>query len=444
MDKTRGDDKGNIRSPTSSSSAMMMTPADADDDTAADSVSVALLSSSTSHRQKSPKSSAHIEDDDGLRDEFLTALPPKRFLAQTSLARKHFDFIRKQIVGQHVELVKMLLVLWDKIGRALRTSYNLSQLSGSSKSSFSLKKRKQVFHQPVLKVGIIGCGFLGTYILGALFECPGLFRSNIFVSTRRPNQDIFSSFKKNGVTFVNDNHQVATTCDIVIVCALPKQLNDVAHSLRVSNVRAAHKMIDSGLAVLSGLIKMPEVEEEKEEWTSTDDSDNDHPDMDDADSEWAARKRQAAALRKQNELEEEEKAKQLQLEEAKRKREEEIMRRRKPDLPYETSEAEFDEINERKRPFGPTMFSVLGAGITHSRLEALFKSDCVFSPVVVNPENLCRAALMPFVKDVLGVARLSLVCNTKLTSIKDKIPTFLRQVESKFADAVCGAEPDSD
>jgi hypothetical protein len=109
-------------------------------------------------------------------------------------------------------------------------------------------------------------------------------------------------------------------------------------------------------------------------------------------------------------------------------------------MPYETSEFEFDEINERKRPFGSTMFSVLGAGISHGRLEALFKSDCVFSPVIVNPDNLCRAALMPFVKNVLEVVRLSLVCNNQLIAITEQLPKYLRQVEGKFADAVCGAE----
>jgi pyrroline-5-carboxylate reductase len=72
-----------------------------------------------------------------------------------------------------------------------------------------------------LKVGIIGCGHLGTMILTKMIEISGSFNNmQLLVSTRQPH--LLRPFQEEfGVVAEFNNERVVKEADVVIVCVLP-------------------------------------------------------------------------------------------------------------------------------------------------------------------------------------------------------------------------------
>jgi hypothetical protein len=91
-------------------------------------------------------------------------------------------------------------------------------------------------HEP-LKVGLIGCGRLGTAILQDLIAGGGIKAANLQVSTRRFEN--LHAFSKLGVQCYFDNVRLVQECPIVLLGFLPHQLPAVAASLDVSHLTPA-------------------------------------------------------------------------------------------------------------------------------------------------------------------------------------------------------------
>ena len=74
------------------------------------------------------------------------------------------------------------------------------------------------------KIGIIGCGHLGTMILTKLLEIQGSFNNlQLFVSTRQPH--LLRPFQQEfGVTAEFNNERIVRECDIIFLCVLPSQI----------------------------------------------------------------------------------------------------------------------------------------------------------------------------------------------------------------------------
>jgi pyrroline-5-carboxylate reductase len=77
------------------------------------------------------------------------------------------------------------------------------------------------------KVGIIGCGQIGTMILTKLLEASSSFTNlRVYVSSRQPH--LLRPFTEEfGVIAEFNNEKIIYECDIVFVCVLPGQAGEV-------------------------------------------------------------------------------------------------------------------------------------------------------------------------------------------------------------------------
>jgi hypothetical protein len=82
---------------------------------------------------------------------------------------------------------------------------------------------------PILKVGLIGCGNIGSQLLKKFIEIKDnkVLTFKILVSTRRPNNigiDIKNSLDEDISIFL-DNEKIFEECDIIFLCIQPHQLD---------------------------------------------------------------------------------------------------------------------------------------------------------------------------------------------------------------------------
>lgn len=85
---------------------------------------------------------------------------------------------------------------------------------------------------PPFKIGIIGCGHLGTMVLTKLLEISGSFNNlQLLVSTRQPH--LLRPFQQEfGVIAEFNNERIVKECDIIFICVLPSQANEMMKDIR--------------------------------------------------------------------------------------------------------------------------------------------------------------------------------------------------------------------
>ena len=81
-----------------------------------------------------------------------------------------------------------------------------------------------------LKVGIIGLGQIGTMILNLILQIGIIEPENIHVSTRSP--DKVTRYSDTGVQLIYNNQKVAAECDLIFLCCLPFQAENVANEIK--------------------------------------------------------------------------------------------------------------------------------------------------------------------------------------------------------------------
>ena len=93
---------------------------------------------------------------------------------------------------------------------------------------------------PPFKIGIIGCGHLGTMILTKLLEISGSFNNlQLLVSTRQPH--LLRPFQQEfGVIAEYNNERIVKECDIIFVCVLPSQANEMLKEIRPTAMERLH------------------------------------------------------------------------------------------------------------------------------------------------------------------------------------------------------------
>eukprot|EP00347_Sterkiella_histriomuscorum_P012858 403366953 len=141
------------------------------------------------------------------------------------------------------------------VGNAASTGLNnLNSMAKSLENSQALNSERKVLQQDMLvssqaseiqplKIGIIGCGQLGTMILTKLLEtqsklqqCLNSFLDQfdglkLFVSTRQPH--LLRAFQQEFGVYVDfNNERVAAECDIIFLCVLPFQAQQVLKDVR--------------------------------------------------------------------------------------------------------------------------------------------------------------------------------------------------------------------
>lgn len=111
------------------------------------------------------------------------------------------------------------------------TYINQKEMDGGDSPSVTAENRKagnismRDLHSekelPTFKIGIIGCGQVGTVLLTKLLEVKDQFHNlSIIVSTRQPH--LLRPFQKEfGVECIFDNAKVAAVSDMVFLCVLP-------------------------------------------------------------------------------------------------------------------------------------------------------------------------------------------------------------------------------
>ncbi|XP_067932744.1 NADP-dependent oxidoreductase domain-containing protein 1-like [Watersipora subatra] len=80
-----------------------------------------------------------------------------------------------------------------------------------------------------LKIGLIGCGRLGSHLVHALLSFGEVNPADIQISTRRP--ETLNTLKEKGVSVIYNNIEVASKVHLLFVCVLPSQLNKVLEEI---------------------------------------------------------------------------------------------------------------------------------------------------------------------------------------------------------------------
>ena len=118
-----------------------------------------------------------------------------------------------------------------------KRSGNLSSHSangglGKSSSRIVQNSVELLNEMPPFKIGIIGCGHLGTMILTKLLEIAGSFNNlKLFVSTRQPH--LLRPFVQEfGVIAEFNNERIVRECDIIFICTLPSQASEMLKEIR--------------------------------------------------------------------------------------------------------------------------------------------------------------------------------------------------------------------
>jgi len=113
---------------------------------------------------------------------------------------------------------------------------------GAPGSSLSAQKKSQsnmmqdsaelLNEMPPFKIGIIGCGHLGTMILTKLLEISVSFNNlQIMVSTRQPH--LLRPFVMEfGIVAEFNNEKIVRECDIIFLCTLPSQASEMLKEIR--------------------------------------------------------------------------------------------------------------------------------------------------------------------------------------------------------------------
>jgi len=115
-----------------------------------------------------------------------------------------------------------------------RSSAQASSPSAMQKSSTNIVQNsvELLSEMPPFKIGIIGCGHLGTMILTKLLEISGSFNNlKILVSTRQPH--LLRPFVQEfGIVAEFNNERVVRECDIIFLCVLPSQASEMLKEIR--------------------------------------------------------------------------------------------------------------------------------------------------------------------------------------------------------------------
>ncbi|KAL3874044.1 hypothetical protein ACJMK2_037108 [Sinanodonta woodiana] len=82
-----------------------------------------------------------------------------------------------------------------------------------------------------VKVGILGCGRLGSQLANCFMTFGNINPKDIIISTRRP--EILENLINKGVECIHDNIKLVTRSHIVFLCVLPSQIPAVAEEVKM-------------------------------------------------------------------------------------------------------------------------------------------------------------------------------------------------------------------
>lgn len=97
-----------------------------------------------------------------------------------------------------------------------------------------------------LKVGVIGCGRMGSHFVRCLIEYANIIPEDIFVSVRRQG-GLALEFKDQGVQCSFSNKAVASSVDILLLCVTSSQLEEILHEIK-GNIKCCLYSIIVGLS----------------------------------------------------------------------------------------------------------------------------------------------------------------------------------------------------
>ena len=121
----------------------------------------------------------------------------------------------------------------SKLEGAMPSQANQQISSQSGLNKTSVQNSVDIMNElPPFKIGIIGCGHLGTMILTKLLEISGSFNNlKILVSTRQPH--LLRPFVQEFNIIADfNNERIVRECDIIFLCTLPSQASEMLKEIR--------------------------------------------------------------------------------------------------------------------------------------------------------------------------------------------------------------------
>ncbi|XP_072163621.1 NADP-dependent oxidoreductase domain-containing protein 1-like [Diadema setosum] len=149
--------------------------------------------------------------------QFETAIP-KDEQGPYLLLRKRSHAVTVTACAQAAYFVAVL-------NEARQTILELKSPQQSKTSKFLQKAPPR---DPV-RIGIIGCGRMGSHLVNTLITYSDVLPHEIQISTRRP--ETLAHFKKKGVECMYNNAKVASSVHLLFLCVLPSQLVTVADDI---------------------------------------------------------------------------------------------------------------------------------------------------------------------------------------------------------------------
>ena len=182
-------------------------------------------------KSKKDKSSnfTSIKNLDWMNDLFLS-----KDIKNIYLQNSH---VKEILIDQglyYLYIFYLIFIEWNKEREIEKLTREERQRQKKEYSSLNLPPidMKQILKKvniPILKVGIIGCGNIGSLLLKKLIQIKDnkILSFKILVSTRRPNNignDIKNSLDEDIKIFL-DNEKIFEECDIIFLCVQPHNLD---------------------------------------------------------------------------------------------------------------------------------------------------------------------------------------------------------------------------
>ena len=184
-----------------------------------------MLSKQTTISLRAVDSTASTNSQD--QDEIINNLSSLRFDSGITGRDRELLFLRKRsqmVTVNHVAHAVFTVSVLSEIRRQLYIQQN----PPSNNKEMKRMKQQKVGR---IKVGVIGCGRLGTHLVKALLEYTPLMSEDIKVSTKRPGA-LVEDFISLGVECKQENTHATKDADVLFLTFPPSQVLNVAAEIK--------------------------------------------------------------------------------------------------------------------------------------------------------------------------------------------------------------------
>lgn len=152
-------------------------------------------------------------------------LPSLQFESALNEEEKQLQYLRKQAHALAVTSCAQATFLVYTLNEARQQRRNLK-----NPQKRSTRILQELTPRDPLKIGILGCGRVGSQLADCFLTYGNINPKDIKISTRRP--ETLEYLLNKGVDCFHDNIKLVTTCHIVFLCVLPSQVPVIADEVK--------------------------------------------------------------------------------------------------------------------------------------------------------------------------------------------------------------------